>query len=76
MKKWTGLFNVVQQASPQVVVLRHPKGHNFKLNMECVKLFHEKQNTKEGRPQPAPASTDKEYEIKAIINHCDQKNGC
>jgi hypothetical protein len=34
VKKWTGLFNVIQQASPQVIVLHHPKGHNFKLNME------------------------------------------
>ena len=74
-KKWTGPFNIIQQASLQVIVLHHLKGHDFKLNMECVKLFCEKRNTKEERSQPAPASMDEEYKIKAIIDHCDQNNG-
>jgi hypothetical protein len=39
-----------------------------------VKLFHKKQSTKEEKQQPAPASTDEEYKVKAIINHHDQKN--
>ena len=73
MKKWTGPFNVVRQASLQVVVLCHLKGHDFKLNMEHVKLFHKKWNAKEEEQQPAPASTE-EYKIKTIINHCDQKS--
>jgi hypothetical protein len=71
-----GLFNIIQQASPQVVVLRHPKGHNFKLNMEHVKPFHKKWKIEEEKQQPTPASTGEDYKVKAIVDHCDQKDGC
>jgi hypothetical protein len=32
VKKWMGLFDIVQQVSPQVILLHHLKGHDFKLN--------------------------------------------
>ncbi|MFN7173082.1 MAG: chromo domain-containing protein, partial [Fimbriimonadaceae bacterium] len=77
-KKWTGPFDVVQQVSPQVVLLRHPKGHDFKLNMERVKPFREKRDVeKTGSKQSSPSSEneDEEYEVEAIVDHRDRADG-